>query len=914
MTTKVCYTLHSLTTNLYSTAMTSKLFVVVDGSSYLYRAFHALPPLTNSKGQPTGAAYGVANMLKKLLKDYQPDYIAVVFDSKGKTFRDDLYDQYKAHRPAMPSELRNQIEPLHNIIQALGLPLLVIDGVEADDVIGTLAKAAAAQGMRTIISTGDKDMAQLVNDQITLINTMTGQQLDPEGVKNKFGIPPTLIVDYLTLIGDSVDNIPGIPNVGPKTAVKWLNEYGTLDNLVNHAADIKGKVGENLRENLDQIPLSRQLTTIHTDVPLPIKLTDLQRNQEDTETLISLFKELEFKTWLADLLKEPQQATTTPKTNYETIFDENQLQTWLKKLDAAESFSFCIKTTNPNYMLAEIVGLSWATESHQACYIPIAHNYLDAPQQLEIAQVLSKLKPLLENKQKNLITHNLKYLMSVLANHDINIQNSTADTMLESYVLDSTATRHDLDTLALKYLGFKTTLLEDIAGKGAKQIPFNEVAIPAAANHAAQIADVTLQLHQMLWPKLADYPGLLTTFNAIEMPLVPVLSRMERHGVLVDAALLKKQSTEISRRIQQLEQDAFNIAGEEFNLASPKQLQEIFYQKLKLPILQKTPTGQPSTSEDVLQELALDYPLPKVILEHRGLSKLKSTYTDRLPEQINPQTGRVHTSYNQAVAATGRLSSTDPNLQNIPIRNEEGRRIRKAFIAAPGYKIVSADYSQIELRLMAHFSNDPSLLEAFAKGWDIHRATAAEIFNLPFEQVTSEQRRSAKAINFGLLYGMSSFGLAKQLGVDRQAAQNYMDMYFARYPKVNEYMDHTRRKAHELGYVEGLLGRRLYLPEINARNMLRQKAAERAAINAPLQGTAADIIKKAMINIDAWFRQDNVSAHMIMQVHDELVFEIPENQVDALIPEIQKRMCNVIDIAVPLAVDIGVGNNWDEAH
>lgn len=894
-----------------------KPFILVDGSSYLYRAFHALPPLMNSRGEPTGAAYGVANMLRKLLNDYDPDYIAVVFDAKGKTFRDDLYAEYKSHRPPMPDDMRCQIEPLHDVIRAMGLPLLIIDGVEADDVIGTLAHLATEAGLDTLISTGDKDMAQLVNEHVSLINTMSNTLLDPAGVETKFGIPPTLIIDYLTLMGDSVDNIPGVPNVGPKTAVKWLKEYGSLDGIVAHAQEIKGKVGDNLRAHLKELPLSRQLTTIRLDVPLTLKPLDLRREPINTDALIAKLKHLEFKSWLAELLGDStvsQKNVPKKSHHYSTILDENDFLSWLTKLNSAKVFAFDTETTSLDYMQAMIVGVSFAINPHEAAYIPLAHDYPLAPKQLSREFVLEKLKPLLEDNAKQKILHNAKYDMSVLANHNIQLRGVAFDTMLESYVVNSTASRHDMDTLALKYLGHRTIAFEDVAGKGAKQITFNQVTIEEAAPYAAEDADVTLQLHQTLWPKLCENTGLTHTFNDIEVPLIPVLSRMERCGVLIDTELLKQQSIELTARIKELEDKTYQIAGHVFNLSSPKQLQEILYDKLQLPILQKTPTGQPSTSEEVLQELALDYPLPKLILEYRSLTKLKSTYIDRLPEQVNAVTGRVHTSYHQAVTATGRLSSSDPNLQNIPVRTEEGRKIRKAFIAPKGYKIIAADYSQIELRIMAHLSNDANLLKAFANGWDIHQATAAEIFAVPLEKVTPDQRRSAKAINFGLMYGMSAFGLSRQLGSDRETAQLYMDLYFSRYPAVKTYMENTRNLAHHQGYVEGLYGRRLYLPEINVRNIQRQKAAERAAINAPLQGTAADIIKRAMIDIDKWLKNSKIEARMLMQVHDELVFEVTEKDVADAQEKIQSLMCNAAQLAVPLVIDIGVGNNWDEAH
>lgn len=890
------------------------LLILVDGSSYLYRAFHALPPLANSRGEPTGAVYGVINMLRKLITDYQPEHIAIIFDAKGKTFRDDIYPEYKSHRPPMPDDLIAQIEPLHHIIQAMGLPLLMIDGVEADDVIGTLAKSATQNEMKTIISTGDKDIAQMVNDKITLVNTMTNTQLDPEGVINKFGIPPHLIVDYLSLVGDSVDNIPGIPGVGPKTAVKWLQEYGSLDGIIQQADQIKGKVGDNLREHLSQLPMARILSTIKTDVPLNIHIDQLKPTAPDKKALRELYQHLEFKSWLAEILNELPESETKKTTQYDTIFTQSAFKQWLQQLEKSELFAFDTETTSLDAISAEIVGVSFAIAPGQAAYIPLAHDYLGAPEQLSRDWVLSQLKPLLENPHHAKVGHNLKYDKSVLANYKIKLQGIRFDTMLESYIFDSTGTRHDLDSLALKYLGHNTIHFEDVAGKGAKQLTFNQVTVEQASPYAAEDADISLQLHHQIWPKIAENPGLTQTLTTLEIPLLSILSDMERHGVLIDAALLKNQSKEFAENIIQLEQKAFTLAGQPFNLNSPKQLQEILYEKLQLPILEKTPTGQPATGESVLQDLARHYELPKVILEYRSLAKLKSTYTDSLPEKINPKTGRVHTSYNQTVASTGRLSSTDPNLQNIPIKTAAGRRIRQAFIAPAGYKIISADYSQIELRIMAHMSQDSGLLNAFAQGWDVHTATAAEVFGVAIDQVASEQRRRAKAINFGLIYGMSSFGLARQLDIERHVAQEYIDIYFARYPGVKKYMENTRQLAHRQGFVTTLYGRRLNLPEINSPNLQRQRAAERAAINAPLQGTAADVIKKAMINIATWLAEKSCDAYMIMQVHDELVFEVAENDVELVCKKINELMCDMPEISVPFLVDIGIGNNWDEAH
>ncbi len=891
-----------------------KPLILVDGSSYLYRAFHAMPSLTNSKGFPTGAIYGVANMLRKLLADHDPEYMAVVFDAKGKTFRDDLYDKYKANRPEMPSDLVLQIEPIHAVIRAMGIPILMIDGVEADDVIGTLAKDTESHHMKTLISTGDKDLAQLVDKHITLVNTMTNTLLDPPAVNEKFGIPPELIVDYLALVGDSVDNIPGVPQVGPKTAVKWLQQYGSLDEIITHADKITGKVGENLRGCLTQLPLARQLATIKLDVNLPLKLPDLQRQSPNKDALIKLYKDLEFKTWLADLLEHSTAEQNQKKHDaYETILTEAQLDTWMTALSKADLFAVDTETTSLDYMEARIVGLSFAIQPSKAMYIPLAHDYPDAPSQLNRESVLKKLKPLLENSQLKKIGHNIKYDMEVLANHDIQLQGIAYDTMLESYITDSTSNTHDMDSLALKYLGWRTIHYEDVAGKGAKQISFNQVHIEPAATYAAEDADVTLQLHQTLWPKLTKEPGLKHVFENIEMPLIPVLARMERQGVLIDCQKLQKQSAELEKRLSELEQEAHRTAGASFNLNSPKQLQEVLFTTLALPVLQKTPTGQPSTAESVLQELALEYDFPRLIMEYRSLSKLITTYTKKLPEQIHSGTGRIHTSYNQTGAATGRLSSSDPNLQNIPVRTEEGRRIRQAFIAPPGHKLISADYSQIELRIMAHISNDPTLLNAFERNLDVHQATAAEVFGIPLDQVTSDQRRSAKAINFGLIYGMSAFGLTRQLGIDRQAAEEYINRYFTRYPLVKAYMENTRALAHDKGYVETLSGRRLYLPDINSSQIPRQKAAERTAINAPLQGTAADIIKQAMIQIDHWLQTGSVQAKMIMQVHDELVFEVAEADVNAVIEKIRHYMMNTVTLKVPLLVSIGSGDNWDAA-
>lgn len=897
------------------TQIPKKPFILVDGSSYLYRAYHALPPLTNSTGEPTGAIYGMLNMLRKLMLEHDPEQMAVVFDAKGKTFRNDLYAAYKSHRPPMPDELQRQIQPIHDIIRAMGIPLLCIEGVEADDVIGTLAQQVEDT---VLIVTSDKDMAQLVNERVRLFNSMNGTVLDPIGVEQKFGVPPTLIVDYLALVGDTSDNIPGVPKVGPKTAAKWLQEYGSIEGLIANAGAINGKIGENLRTSLSLLPMSRTLATIVTDVPLAINPTELRLTLMDTKKLIEFYQRFEFKTWLNELLNQQTPENTLLKNasdkKYHIVFEPAEFLTWLKRFQQVELLSFDIETTSLDYMIAEIVGLSFAISMDEAVYIPLAHDYPDAPLQLERDWVLAQLKPLLEDPQKSKIGHHLKYDKNVLANYGIQLQGIAFDTMLESYVMNSVASRHNMDSLALKYLGYKTISFEEIAGKGIKQLTFNQIDIAKAGIYAAEDAEVVLQLHQYFWPRIQAISGLEHVFSHIEMPLIPILADIERRGVLIDTAMLAQQSAEISQRLAALAQQAYELVGEPFNLASPKQLQVILYEKMQLPILQKTPTGQPSTSEDILQTLALKYPLPAIILQHRGLSKLKSTYTDRLPEQINAKTGRVHTSYHQAVAATGRLSSSDPNLQNIPIRNEEGRRIRKAFIAPPGYKIVAADYSQIELRIMAHLSQDPGLLHAFANDLDVHKATAAEIFNVPFEKVTHEQRRNAKAINFGLIYGMSSFGLAQQIGISRYEAQNYMDIYFTRYPGVKVYMENTRMTAKQQGYVETLFSRRLYLPEINARQQQRQRAAERAAINAPLQGTAADIIKLAMINIFQEPRYQKLNAHMVMQVHDELVFEVAEDEVDKTVQLIKQMMSAAATLMVPLIVDVGIGNNWDEAH
>ena len=893
--------------------------ILVDGSSFLFRAYHAIPPLTNPKGEPTNAIYGVSNMLRKLITDYQSEYITVVFDAPGKTFRNDLYEQYKAHRPPMPNDLRVQIEPLHQLIRAMGLPVIMEPGVEADDVLGALAQHAAVQGFSVIISTGDKDMAQLVTDQITLENTMTNSHMDIQGVIDKFGVKPEQIIDYLALMGDSSDNIPGVPKVGPKTAAKWLEQYQTLENLIANADKITGKIGENLRASLEQLPLAKQLTTIKCNLDLAYSTDDLKRRPVNTMELKNRLAELGFSSWLKMLDNHVENVIVEAlpaivESNYETILTDQQFKLWLERLKNAELIAFDTETTSLDYSKAEIVGVSFAVTPGKAAYVPLAHNYAGAPDQLNRTEILEQLRPLLEDPLKAKLGQNLKYDTHVLANHGINLCGITHDTMLESYVLNSTATKHNMDDLAQEYLEVTTIHYEDVAGKGAKQIPFQEVPLEQAAPYAAEDADITLRLHHVLMAKLQQQPTLHKLYTEIEIPLISVLARIESNGVLIDAAMLARQSLELAHHIVAIEQQAHDLAGHTFNLGSPKQIQDILYDQLQLPVLKKTPKGQPSTEESVLQELAMDYPLPKLILDYRSLSKLKSTYTDKLPQQVDDKTGRIHTSYHQAVAATGRLSSSDPNLQNIPIRSEEGRKIRQAFIAPKGYKIVAADYSQIELRIMAHLSADAGLLKAFGEGQDVHRATAAEVFGVAPNQVTTDLRRSAKAINFGLIYGMSSFGLAQQLGLSRSQAQSYIDLYFTRYPGVKNYMDSIREQAREQGYVETLFGRRLYLPEIKSRNAARRQYAERTAINAPMQGTAADIIKRAMISTDQWLQLDKPAAKMIMQVHDELVFEVAEDQVEHCAGTIRAIMCSAADLDVPLIVDIGIGINWDEAH
>ena len=892
---------------------TNDTLYLVDGSSYLYRAFHALPNLTNSHGEPTGALLGVANMLRRLLNEDDPRLIAVVFDAKGPTFRHELFKEYKANRPPMPAELRNQVEAILEFTRLLGLPVLQVEGVEADDVIGTLASAAEAAGMKCVISTGDKDMAQLVTDRTTLTNTMTGTDLDRAGVKEKFDVTPEQFIDFLALTGDKSDNIPGVDKCGPKTAVKWLQEWGSLDEIVAHADEVGGKIGENLRAALEQLPLSRELATIRRDLDLDCQPRDLRRKETDLPALTEALKRYEFNSWLQELAGEASDAAKAD-TDYSTVTTPGGLESLLGLLDQAGLIALDTETTSLDAMQAELVGLSFSVREGQAFYVPVGHDYAGAPEQLDRDDVLAALKPLLEDPKKPKVGQHLKYDMNVLSLYGIEVQGVSFDTMLESYVFNSTGSRHDMDSLALKYLGRKTTHYEEVAGKGARQIPFSQVNIELASHYAAEDADITLQLHRHLWPRIEESPELASVLRDIEIPLVPVLARMEQRGVLIDGDLLKQQSKELAGQIHKLEKESHDAAGQPFNLGSPKQLQEILFDKLGLPVIRKTPTGQPSTAEDVLQELAVDYELPSLILEYRSLSKLKSTYTDRLPEQINPRTGRVHTSYHQAVAATGRLSSSDPNLQNIPIRTALGRRIRQAFVAPEGWLIMACDYSQIELRIMAHLSGDSGLLKAFRDKVDVHQATASEVFGVPYPDVDSSQRRAAKAINFGLMYGMSAFGLSRQLNIGRTEAQAYMDTYFMRYPGVQDFMEQTREKARAQGFVRTLFGRRLYLPDINASNGQRRQAAERAAINAPMQGTAADIIKRAMIEVDAWLQKNRPAANLIMQVHDELVFEVREDQLETLEKAVVKRMAGAAELDVPLIVDSGHGHNWDTAH
>jgi DNA polymerase-1 len=913
-----------------------KTLLLVDGSSYLYRAFHALPDLRNRNNEPTGAIHGVLNMLRRLHKDYQADYSACVFDAKGKTFRDELYPAYKAHRPAMPHDLAVQIEPLHACIRAMGWPMLIIDGVEADDVIGTLAKQAVEEDMQCIISTGDKDIAQLVNAQITLVNTMSNEVLDETGVVDKFGVAPARMLDYLMLVGDTADNVPGVHKVGPKTAVKWLTQYGSLDNIVAHADEFKGVIGGNLRKALDWFDTARQLITIKCDVHLPVRITDLAPQLQDTEQLIRLYEQLDMKASLRELRQQSSanqsesngsngsqaalaaengtnNAVQAHPGTYQTIFTEAELNDWLIRLDAEQLVSVDSETTSLSPMQAKLVGISFCIENHQAAYLPLMHNYTGVPQQLSLDEALNKLKPWLESAEKPKLGQNLKYDKHVFANHGIQLNGIAHDTLLQSYVLESHRP-HNMDNMAMRHLDIKTISYDDVTGKGVNRIGFDEVAIDVATQYAAEDADITLRLHQALYPAIQSDDRLNYIYRQIEMPILDVLFEIERNGVLLDYKLLQKQSHELGEKLYALEQQAYTVAGQPFNLNSPKQIQEILFNQQKLPIIKKTPTGIPSTDEDVLQQLALDYPLPKLLLDYRSLAKLKSTYTDKLPLMMDRNTGRVHTNYAQAVAVTGRLASSDPNLQNIPVRTSEGRRIREAFIAPPGHRIISADYSQIELRIMAHISQDEGLLKAFAAGEDIHKATAAEVFGVPLEQVDQEQRRYAKVINFGLIYGMSEFGLAAQLGIERSAARAYMERYFARYPGVESYMLQTREKARQLGYVETVLGRRLWLPEINNANGNRRQGAERAAINAPMQGTAADIIKLAMIAVHDWLHTEQLRSKLIMQVHDELVLEVPDDEIVLIKNSLPECMCNVLQLDVPLLIEVGVGDNWEQAH
>jgi DNA polymerase-1 len=914
----------------------TKTLLLVDGSSYLYRAFHAMPDLRTRAGEPTGAIYGVLNMLRRLHKDVDADYSAVVFDAKGKTFREDVYPEYKATRTAMPDELSQQIEPLHAAIRAMGWPLILVEGVEADDVIGTLAAEAQKRGIRTIISTGDKDMAQLVTPQVTLVNTMSNETLDEAAVEKKFGVRPERFVDYLTLVGDAIDNVPGVEKVGPKTAAKWVTQHQTLDNVIANAHQVTGVIGDNLRKVVDWLPKARELLTIKCDVPLQVLPEELAHEKHDLDKLAELFERFEFKSWRreldelrhgsiidrggassgsADASTAPERAPVRPQTprDYETILTDGQLEAWLSVINAAPLVSVATVTTSLDPLTADIVGLALSVAPDRAAYIPVAHTYAGAPLQLERTAVLTRLKPWLENEAAVKVGHNLKFDLHALENHGVRMRGAAHDTLLESYVIESHKP-HDMDNLAERHLGIKTLTFNEVCGKGAGQICFDQVEIERATLYAAEDADVTLQLHAALYPQIERDPKLTRVYSHIEMPVMPVLQAMERNGVLLDSVMLDKQSQELGLKMMELETLAHQMAGQPFNLNSPKQIQEILFDKQKLPVIKKTPSGTPSTDEDVLQQLALDYPLPKQILEYRGITKLKSTYTDKLPRMVNARTGRVHTTYGQAVAVTGRLASNDPNLQNIPVRTAEGRRIREAFIAPPGSHIVSADYSQVELRIMAHISQDAGLLSAFAAGEDIHRATAAEVFALERAAVDAEQRRYAKVINFGLIYGMSAFGLASQLGIERAAAQQYMDRYFTRYPGVAEYMRSTREKAREQGYVETIFGRRLWLPEIRGGNGARRQGAERAAINAPMQGTAADLIKLAMVAVQNWITSKKLIAKLIMQVHDELVLEVPDSELEHVKEELPQLMGGVAKLAVPLAVDVGVGANWDKAH
>jgi len=899
----------------------SKPLVLVDGSSYLHRAFHAIRDLSTSSGEPTNAIYGVVSMLRRLRKDYEPERMAVVFDAPGPTFRSEIYPDYKANRPPMPEALASQIEPLHEIVQALGMPMLVIEGVEADDVIGTLARAERERGGEVVISTGDKDLAQLVDERVSLINTMNQEELDVAGVEAKFGVPPERIVDYLALVGDSSDNIPGVPKCGPKTAVKWLHQYGSLDEVIARADEVGGRIGENLRAAIGDVQRARELVTIRRDLELEPDPNDLRLREPDRERLRDLYRRLEFRSWLDEVAEaaddggESGTPAAADEPEYETILTEAALEDWLERLRAAELLAVDTETTSLEAADAELVGLSFAVEPGRAAYLPVAHRYAGAPDQLDRDRVLERLGPLLEDPDRPKVGQNLKYDMNVLARCGIELRGLRHDTMLESYCLDAVATRHDMDSLARRYLGVETTPFKALAGSGRNQITFDQVALEDAAPYAAQDADVTLQLHRALWPRLQSLDGPGRVYQEIEMPLVPVLARMERAGVMIDAGALAAQSRTIGEQLQAIERAAHEAAGGPFNLNSPKQLQEILFERLAIPPARKTPGGQPSTAEDVLETLAADgHELPRLILEHRGLAKLKSTYTDALPARINARTGRVHTSYHQAVTSTGRLSSSEPNLQNIPIRTEQGRRIREAFVAPAGHRLLAADYSQIELRIMAHLSGDAGLLHAFAEDRDIHRATAAEVFGHSPEQVTDEQRRAAKAINFGLIYGMSAWGLARQLGIGRGDAQAYVDLYFQRYPGVHEYMERTRRLARERGYVETVFGRRLYLPEIESRNPQRRQYAERTAINAPMQGTAADIIKRAMLAVDGWLQAADVEARLTMQVHDELILEVRDDQLEAVSRQVVDLMTAAADLDVPLKVETGGGHNWAEAH
>ena len=895
-------------------------YVLVDGSSYLFRAYYALPDLRNSKGEATGAIRGVISMIKKLEKDFPESLVVVVFDAPGRTFRDDLYEDYKANRSSTPDDLKEQIQPIKDLVVAMGFPLICMEGVEADDVIGTYALLASKAGQTVIISTGDKDMAQLVNQSVTLVNTMTETMMDRDGVIEKFAVPPELIIDYLALMGDTVDNIPGVPKVGPKTAAKWLNEFGSLESLIDRAAEIKGKVGENLRNSLEQLPLSKALTTIKTDVEVPISLKDLKKDPADRDLLLKEFDRLEFKGWLAELEggqiegENAQPPQAIDEKSYELITSIERLEEWVNRLSSVTFFAIDTETTSIDYMSAKLVGVSFAVGVGDAAYLPLAHDYVGVPAQVDFDKAIKALKPVLENESIAKVGQNLKYDLSILASYGLTLKGELYDTMMESYVLNSVATRHNMDALARHYLDIATTSFEDVAGKGASQLTFNQVPLDVARDYAAEDADVTYRLHQALWPLIEREPKLLHIFRDVEMPLVRVLSKIERQGALLDPDLLNKQSSELGRRIEELKDAAWSSAEEEFNLDSPKQLQEIFFEKQGLPVLKKTPGGKPSTAEPVLVDLARDYELPALILEYRGLAKLKSTYTDKLPKDINTDSGRVHTSYHQAVTATGRLSSSDPNLQNIPIKTAQGRKVRAAFVAPEGKKILAADYSQIELRIMGHLSGDEGLLQAFSEGLDVHSFTASEVFNVEIQSVTEDQRRSAKAINFGLIYGMSAFGLAKQLDISRALAQDYIDSYFSRYPKVLDYMEQTKEQASKLGYVETVFGRRLYLPEINAKQIMRRQAAERTAINAPMQGTAADIIKKAMLEVDGWLGRTNVDCRMIMQVHDELVFEVAESDIDEVESEVENLMSQSASLDVPLTVSVGRGDNWEEAH